>query len=132
MAATVVGIRRDLADGLVRADMVFLIDLSLHGGQILDGGGSPVVPAWDAAQLPPWAKAGGQAPVPGAWLTGIAAGDAGYVLHTMTQRLGESLPTFTAAVEADYNTRVVAEVARRRAEAAETGDYDLKPFVLNF
>lgn len=122
---TITGIRRTLDDGRIQADMIFLFPLVDFGGQILDGASAPVVPAWDVSEIPSTIK------VAPAWLTAIAAGDAGFIRHAMKQRLGETLASFRAAAWADYNVRVPAEVARRRDEAAESGAYDLQPFTLN-
>lgn len=124
-AKLIIGTRQTLTDGRVRASMVFLFPLVDFGGRIKDASNVDVVPAWDYGAIPaPFAT-------PQAWITAMGAGDAGFLLHTMEQRNGETLAAFQTAVWATYNVLVPLEVARRRDEAAGTGAYNLQRFTLN-
>lgn len=119
--------RTVLSDGRLRARLLFsftldeTVDGTPLGGRIKDGSNNDVIPAWNKADIP----AVFQGKLPAAMLNLFDSGDAGFVAHEMTQRHGEDVPALTAAVWADYDVRVPAEVARRRAQAALTGQYEV-------
>jgi hypothetical protein len=124
MAKAILGTRKALPDGRTRASTAMLFELADFGGRIKDAASADVIPAWEVAGLSADMK------VPAEWVAAISAGDAGYVLHTMEQRHGETLASFQTAAWAAYDALVPIEVARRRAQAAGTGEYDTLRFAL--
>jgi hypothetical protein len=127
MAKHIYGVRDPLPGGRWRGTAVFFFELSDFGGDILDGGGNPVV-FWDPGAVP-----GRIAQyVPQAILDAIGAGTAGFAVYDITQRHTEVLADVQTVLQAEFDPHVTVVVADARDQAAKTGDYDDNEFNLQF
>lgn len=124
MPNLIIGTKHDRPIG-IRAKCLCLFTVS---PRVTDAAGNEVVPAWDANAIP----LSFASEVPAAWRNGILAGDAGWCLVEIDQRVGETVTEFAAYAKTHYAAVVEREIAVRRALAAETGEYDLQRFTLSW
>lgn len=123
MANEIVGTGLILPNGRTDTQMVYVFAIS---PRVKDSQNVDVVPAFDPARIPLSLKS---QMLPG-HLAAIAAGDAGYVLTTLSKSAGETDPQFVARAKLDYDALTVFALAQRRDEAIEANNYNQRRFVV--
>lgn len=124
MANEIIGTGASLPNGRVETQMLYVFPVV---PRVRDAANVEVVPAFDLARIPHHLRT----QMTAAQVSAVTAGDAGFVVTTLTKSAGETDAQFVARARLDYDALTAYYLQQRRDEAVEANSFNHRRFTVN-